>query len=62
MNQVQKDVTVSIREVEALIRESEKDVRDNLRETEARLDQSMKKLEYTINQRLQELLDNPLSN
>ena len=62
MNQVQKDVTVSIREVEALIRESEKDVRNNLRETEDRLDRSMKKLEDNINQRLQELLDNPLSN
>jgi len=62
MNQVQKDVTASIREVESLIRESEKDVRDTLRETESRIDQSMSNLESEMKERLQELLDNPLSN
>ena len=62
MNQVQKDVTASIREVESLIRESEKDVRDTLRETEGRIDQSMSNLESEMKERLQELLDNPLSN
>jgi methyl-accepting chemotaxis protein len=62
MNQVQKDVTASIREVESLIRESEKDVRDTLRETEGRVDQSMSNLESEMKERLQELLDNPLSN
>ena len=62
MNQVQKDVTASIREVESLIRESEKDVRDTLRETEGRVDQSMSNLESEMKERLQELLNNPLSN
>ena len=62
MNQVQKDVTTSIREVEGLIRESEKDVRDTMRETVNNVEADMNKLEEQLNERLQEALDNPLSN
>ena len=62
MNQVQKDVTTSIREVESLIRESEKDVRDTMRETVNNVEADMNKLEDQLNERLQEALDNPLSN
>ena len=62
MNQVQKDVTTSIREVEGLIRESEKDVRDTMRETVNNVEADMGKLEDQLNERLQEALDNPLSN
>ena len=62
MNQVQKDVTTSIREVESLIRESEKDVRDTMRETVNNVEADMGKLEDQLNERLQEALDNPLSN
>ena len=62
MNQVQKDVTTSIREVESLIRESEKDVRDTMRETVNNVEADMSKLEDELNERLQEALDNPLSN
>jgi len=62
MNQVQKDVTTSIREVEGLIRESEKDVRDTMRETVNNVEDDMGKLEDQLNERLQEALDNPLSN
>ena len=61
MNELQKDVTASIREVEATIRESEKDVRDTMRETEGRIDADQRLLEETLNRRLQEALDNPLS-
>jgi len=62
MNEVQKDVTTSIREVESLIRESEKDVRDTMRETVNNVEADMGKLEDQLNERLQEALDNPLSN
>lgn len=62
MNQVQKDVTASIREVEALNRDTEKDVRDSLRETINRIDADMTKLEDDLNERLQEAFDNPLAN
>ena len=62
MNQLQKDVTASIREVESLNRETEKDVRDTMREVENRIEESMTKLEDKLNERLQEALDNPLSN
>jgi len=62
MNQVQKDVTTSIREVEGLIRESEKDVRDTMRETVNNVEADMGKLEDQLNERIQEALDNPLSN
>ena len=62
MNQVQKDVTASIREIEALNRDTEKDVRDSLRETIDRIDADMTKLEDDLNERLQEAFDNPLAN
>jgi len=62
MNEVQKDVTSAIREVENLNRETEKDVRDTMREVENRIEQDMTKLENKLNERLQEALDNPLSN
>lgn len=62
MNQVQKDVTSSIREVEDTIRESEKDVRDTMRNTESRLEDDMRTLEKELSEKLQEALDNPLSN
>ena len=62
MNQVQKDVTSAIREVETLNRETEKDVRDTMREVEKRIEEDMTKLEDKLNERLQEALDNPLSN
>ena len=60
MNQLQKDTLVSMREVEALNRETEKDVRDTMRETESRIEESMTKLEERLGTRLQEALDNPL--
>jgi len=50
MNQVQKDVTASIREVEAGVRQTDKDIRAD-----------MKQLDREIFERLQEALDNPLS-
>ena len=62
MNELQKDVTSAIREVETLNRETEKDVRDTMREVENRIEQDMTKLEDKLNERLQEALDNPLSN
>jgi chromosome segregation ATPase len=62
MNQVRKDVTESIREVESLIRETEKDVRDTMRSTEDRIDGSLRTLDSDLNRKLQEALDNPLSN
>ena len=62
MNELQKDVTSSIREVEALNRETEKDVRDTMRETEDRINDEQKSMEARLNERLQEALDNPLSN
>jgi len=60
MNQLQKDTLASMREVEALNRETEKDVRDTMRETESRIEEAMTKLEERISMRLQEALDNPL--
>ena len=51
MNELQKDVTKSIREVEATVRVSEKDTRE-----------AMRKLESDLNEKLQEALDNPLAN
>jgi len=51
MNQLQKDITQSIREVEAGIRQTDKD-----------LSADMKQLEKDLMERLQEALDNPLSN
>ena len=62
MNELQKDVTSAIREVETLNRETEKDVRDTMREVEKRIEEDMTKLEDKLNERLQEALDNPLSN
>jgi len=47
---MQKDVTESIREVEANNRTTEKDLRA-----------AMRQLETDLNQKLQEALDNPLS-
>jgi|TARA_R110000782_G_scaffold89163_1_gene171589 uncharacterized phage infection (PIP) family protein YhgE len=60
MNQLNKDVNASIREVESLNRETEKDVRDTMRDTEERIDNNAKQLEDRLNERLQEALDNPL--
>ena len=60
MNQLQKDTLASMREVEALNRETEKDVRDTMRETESRIEEAMTKLEERLTMRLQEALDNPL--
>lgn len=60
-NQLQKDITESIREVEANSRASEKDVRNTMRETETRIDEKMRQLQADLNQKLQEALDNPLS-
>ena len=62
MNQLRKDVTQSIREVEGLMRESEKDVRNTMRETEERIDADSRQLEDDLNKKLQEALDNPLNN
>lgn len=50
MNQLQKDVTQSIREVESGVRQTDKDIRSD-----------MKALDKEIFERLQEALDNPLS-
>ena len=61
MNQLQKDTTSSLREVESLNRETEKDVRNTMRDTEDRIDTSMRQLEERLTKRLQEALDNPLS-
>ena len=61
MNQLRKDVTQSIREVEGLMRESEKDVRNTMRETEDRIDADSRQLENDLNEKLQEALDNPLN-
>lgn len=60
-NELQKDTTASLREVESLNRETEKDVRNTMRETEERIDSNMRKLEDKLTERLQEALDNPLS-
>ena len=60
-NELQKDTTASLREVESLNRDAEKDVRNTMRETEARIESSMRKLEDKLTERLQEALDNPLS-
>jgi hypothetical protein len=49
-NQLQKDVTESIREVESNNRTVEKDLRAEMRQ-----------LETDLNQKLQEALNNPLS-
>jgi len=51
MNQLQKDVTQSIREVEQGVRQTDKDIRSD-----------MKQLDKDISEKLQEALDNPLSN
>ena len=51
MNEQQKDVTASIREIEASARLLDKDIRND-----------MKALDKEIFERLQEALDNPLSN
>jgi hypothetical protein len=61
MNQVEKDVAQSIREVESLNRETEKDVRDTMRATEGRIDEDMRTLDSDIRELLQEALDNPLN-
>ena len=62
MNELRREVSDSIRENEALIRETEKDVRDTMRNTEDRIDGSLRTLEGDLNRKLQEALDNPLSN
>lgn len=51
MNVLQKDVTASIREVEAGVRQMDKDIRTD-----------MKQLDKDLSEKLQEALDNPLSN
>jgi hypothetical protein len=51
MNQLQKDITQSIREVEAGVRQTDKD-----------LSADMKALEKNLMEKLQEALDNPLAN
>lgn len=51
MNVLQKDVTASIREVEAGVRQTDKDIRTD-----------MKQLDKDLSEKLQEALDNPLSN
>ena len=51
MNEQQKDVTASIREIEASARLLDKDIRTD-----------MKALDKEIFERLQEALDNPLAN
>ena len=61
MNQLQKDVTSSIREVEATIRASEKDVRNTMRDTQTNIDSEMRLLEKDLKEVIQEALDNPLS-
>lgn len=61
MNILQKDVTASIREVEANSRINEKDVRDTMRATETRIDEKMRLLERDLKEVLQEALDNPLA-
>ena len=61
MNELQKDTTASLREVESLNRETEKDVRSTMRDTEERIDTNMRKLEDKLLERLQQALDNPLS-
>ena len=62
MNNTQKDITTAIRQVEALNRETEKDVRDTMRDTESRIEEDMRRLDDDIHERLQEALNNPLSN
>ena len=61
IRQVEGDVTTSIREVEGVIRESEKDVRNTMRETEDRIDGDMRQLESDLTEMVQEALDNPLN-
>ena len=61
MNTLQKDVTASIREIEASGRANEKDVRDTMRQTESRIDEDMRILDKDIRETLQEALDNPLA-
>jgi len=61
IRQVEGDVTTSIREVEGVIRESEKDVRNAMRETEDRIDGDMRQLESDLTKMVQEALDNPLN-
>lgn len=61
IRQVEGDVTTSIREVEGVIRESEKDVRNTMRETEDRIDGDMRTLESDLTKMVQEALDNPLN-
>ena len=61
LNTQSKDVTSSIREVEATVRASEKDVRNVMKETVTELENKMDRLEARLNERLQEALDNPLS-
>jgi len=51
MNQLQKDVTASIREVEAGTRLTDKDLRSD-----------MKQLDKDLSEKLQQALDNPLAN
>jgi methyl-accepting chemotaxis protein len=61
LNNQSKDVTSSIREVEATVRASEKDVRNVMKETVNELETKMDRLDEKLNERLQEALDNPLS-
>ena len=61
LNTQSKDVTSSIREVEATVRASEKDVRNVMKETVNELENKMDRLDEKLNERLQEALDNPLS-
>ena len=61
VKEIQTDIDKSLREVSQLARESEKDARDTMRTTEDRIDSKMLKLEESLNKKLQEALDNPLS-
>jgi len=61
LNTQSKDVTSSIREVEATVRASEKDVRNVMKETVTELENKMDRLDTKLSERLQEALDNPLS-
>jgi hypothetical protein len=61
VKETQRDIDDRLRIMENLNRETEKDVRDTMRSTESRLDEDMRTLDKTLNEKLQEALDNPLS-
>lgn len=61
VKETQKEIDDRLRVMENLNRETEKDVRDTMRNTESRLDESMRRLDKTLNEKIQEALNNPLS-